>query len=177
MRTVITFAALMLAAGIIVPRYATQSVISPAAPNVMAARPVPPPLPPPAAPAVSDSRAVIVPPNAQGHFQVDGRVDGRRLTFMVDTGATVIALTTQDAAMLGLHPASSEFTALVRTANGTVKAAPVELDMVEIQDIVVHDVAAIVMPDDALSDNLLGLSFLSRLRRFEYSEGKLVLEQ
>jgi aspartyl protease family protein len=43
--------------------------------------------------------------------------------------------------------------------------------------LVVRDVAALVMPDEALSDNLLGLSFLSRLRRFEYSAGRLVLEQ
>ena len=49
--------------------------------------------------------------------------------------------------------------------------------MVEIGDLVVRDVAALVLPDEALSENLLGLSFLSRLRHFEYSDGKLVLEQ
>ena len=49
-------------------------------------------------------------------------------------------------------------------------AAPIQLDMVEVGDIAVRDVAAMVMPDGALSDNLLGLSFLSRLRHFEYSE-------
>ena len=58
-----------------------------------------------------------------------------------------------------------------------MRAAPVELDRVEIDDLVVRNVAAMVMPDGALSDNLLGLTFLSRLRRFEYSDGKLVLEQ
>ena len=66
---------------------------------------------------------------------------------------------------------------MVKTANGTVRAAPVELNMVEIDDLMVHNVAAMVLPDGALSDNLLGLSFLSRLRRFEYADGKLVLEQ
>src|ERR1700677_4971586 len=70
-----------------------------------------------------------------------------------------------------------EFVAEVRTANGTVRAAPTRLDAVEVGDLVVRDVAAVVLPDEALSDNLLGLSFLSRLRRFEYSDGKLVLEQ
>ena len=79
--------------------------------------------------------------------------------------------------MLGIHPAESEYRAMVRTANGTVRAAPVMLDLVEIDDIVVHDVAAMVMPDGALADNLLGLTFLSKLHRFEYSDGKLVLEQ
>jgi aspartyl protease family protein len=66
---------------------------------------------------------------------------------------------------------------MVSTANGTVRAAPIQLGMVEIDDLVVHDVAALVLPDGALTQNLLGLSFLSRLRRFEYSDGKLVLEQ
>jgi aspartyl protease family protein len=58
-----------------------------------------------------------------------------------------------------------------------VRAAPTQLDTVEVGDLLVRDVAAVVLPDEALSDNLLGLSFLSRLRRFEYSDGKLVLEQ
>ncbi len=114
----------------------------------------------------------------RGHFRVEGRIDGRRMEFMVDTGASVIALTADDAAMLGIHPAQREFTALVRTANGTVRAAPVELDMVEVGD---HDAARRRRHGDAakarLSDNLLGLTFLSRLRRYEYSDGKLVLEQ
>jgi aspartyl protease family protein len=141
----------------------------------MAAHPAPPP--PAAKPAISDSRSVTIPPNPQGHFEVEGRVDGRRLTFMVDTGASMIALTADTAANLGIHPAGHDFTAMIRTANGVIKAAPVQLDMVEIDDIMVHDVAALVLPDGALSENLLGLSFLSRLRRYGYSEGKFVLEQ
>lgn len=96
---------------------------------------------------------------------------------MIDTGASVIALTAGDAARLGIHPAQREFVMEVRTANGIVRAAPTQLDMVEVGDIVVRNVAALVLPDQALSDNLLGLSFLSRLRRFEYSDGRLVLEQ
>ena len=118
-----------------------------------------------------------MPRDALGHFRVQGRVDGRQLEFMVDTGASVIALTADDAAQLGIHPADSEYTVLLKTANGTVHAAPTTLDMVEIGDIMMQDVAAVVMPDGALSDNLLGLSFLSRLHHFEYNEGKMVLEQ
>jgi aspartyl protease family protein len=49
--------------------------------------------------------------------------------------------------------------------------------MIEVNGINVHDVAALVSADEALSENLLGLSFLSRLRRFEYSNGRMVLEQ
>jgi aspartyl protease family protein len=172
MRSVLTFAALAVVAALIVPRYAAQMHASAPAPTMMAAHPVAA-----AQPAVSDTRSVVIAPGSNGHFQVEGRVDGRHMDFMVDTGASVIALTERDAAMLGIHPAERDYVAMVKTANGTVHAAPVTLDMVEIDDIVVRDVAAMVLPDNALSDNLLGLSFLQRLHRFEYSDGKLVLEQ
>jgi aspartyl protease family protein len=141
-------------------------------PAALAARPAAP-----AASAAAGSRATIVPRDARGHFLVDARVDGRLINFMVDTGASVIALTVSDAARLGIHPAQRDFTVEVRTANGSVRAAPARLDKVEVGDLIVRDVAAVILPDGALSDNLLGLSFLSRLRRFEYSDGRLVLEQ
>jgi aspartyl protease family protein len=130
------------------------------------------------APQVSaGGRTVVIPRDGRGHFQVDARIDGKQLGFMVDTGASVIALTATDARRLGLHPMQREFTAEVKTANGIVHAAPAQLDRVEIDGVSVRDVAALIMPDEALSENLLGLSFLSKLRRFEYSNGKLVLEQ
>jgi aspartyl protease family protein len=171
MRSIVTFAALALAASVLVPRYAAK-MGSVSAPVAMAARP-------PAQPAVSavNSRSVVVPRDARGHFEVDARIDGRRLSFMVDTGASVIALTAGDAGRLGIYPGAREYTTEVRTANGTVRAAPVRLSRVEVSDVVVHDVAALVMPEGALSDNLLGMSFLSRLHHFEYSDGRLVLEQ
>ena len=165
-------AAVALVAAVVVPHYFTQHNAARPEPAMMAARPVTAPEPTPA-----DSRSVTVPRDGRGHFQLDARVDGRRLTFMVDTGASVIALTEQDAAMLGIHPAQREFTSQVRTANGTVNAAPIRLDRVEIGDVTVRDVSALVLPDGALTDNLLGLSFLSRLHHFEYASGKLVLEQ
>jgi aspartyl protease family protein len=57
------------------------------------------------------------------------------------------------------------------------KAAPAKLERIEIGDIIVFDVPALVLPDEALAQNLLGVSFLSRLRRYEYANGRLVLEQ
>jgi len=172
MRSVISFAAFALVASLVVPKYAAQMHPSHAASTAMAASPEQQ-----TASLSSDSHSVVIPPGPNGHFEVAGEVDGRRLDFMVDTGASVIALTARDAASLGIHPAESEYRALVRTANGTVRAAPVTLDRVEIEDIVEYDVGAMVLPDGALSDNLLGLTFLSKLRKFEYSDGKLVLEQ
>lgn len=171
MRSAIIFAVLALIAGLLVPRYAMRMDRAPT-PVARAAHPLAP-----VAAAAANSRSVTVPRDERGHFQTDALVDGCRLSFMVDTGASVIALTASAAARLGIHPAQREFVAEVKTANGTVRAAPAQLDMVEVGDLVVRDVAAVVLPDEALSDNLLGLSFLSRLRRFEYSDGKLVLEQ
>ena len=176
MRSVIVFAVFALALGVLVPNYLTRRDAhhpgaSPA-PAALAAQPSAP-----AAGAAAGLRAIVVPRDARGHFLVEARVDGRLINFMVDTGASVIALAASDAARLGIHPAQRDFTVEVRTANGSVRAAPARLNMVEVGDLTVRDVAAVVMPDGALSDNLLGLSFLSRLRRFEYSDGRLVLEQ
>ena len=172
MRSILSFAAVALVAGMIVPRYAAQLNGAPPAPsNLMAAHQT-----------VDDqasrtSDSVIVPRDARGHFRTEGRIDGRRLNFLIDTGASVIALTAEDAASLGLHPSNSEYRVTLKTANGVVHAAPTTLGMVEIGGIMVRDVVAVVMPDGALSENLLGMSFLTRLRHFEYSEGKMVLER
>ncbi len=176
MRTVIVFAGLALAAAGVVPRYLDQT-------SGAVVRPVPAALSAHTAPradaatGAASRGSASIPRDGRGHFEVDGRVDGRRIAFTVDTGASVIALTTADAASLGIHPAQQDFTVAINTANGIVPAAPVRLDIVEIGGVVVRDVAAVVMPGHALSENLLGMSFLSRLRRFEYAEGKLVLEQ
>jgi len=89
----------------------------------------------------------------------------------------VAVLTADGAASLGLHPSGSDYRVTLKTANGVVRAAPTTLDMVEIGGIMVRDVPAVVMPDGVLSENLLGMSFLTRLRHFEYSDGKMVLEQ
>lgn len=122
-------------------------------------------------------RTVTVDRDAGGHFRVDAQINGRRMDFMIDTGASVIALRESDARRLGEHPAPSDYTAVVRTANGKAKAAPVTLDRVEVGGLTVRNVRALVMPDKALGENLLGMSFLSKLRRWEYARGKLVLEQ
>ena len=122
-------------------------------------------------------RSLSIPRDARGHFQTEGRIDGQRIGFMVDTGASVIALNETSAARFGLRPSRGDYNASVTTANGTIKAARTRLPMVELGGLVVRDVDAMVLPDEALSENLLGLSFLSKLKRFEYANGQMVLEQ
>jgi aspartyl protease family protein len=173
LRAVISIAAIALAASAVVPYYAAQFASSNAGTLARAVH-SDNPLPQPSA---LSSRTVIIPPGRGGHFRVGGRIDGRPVDLMVDTGASVIALTQRDAAMLGIRLAESDYTAMVKTANGLVRVARAELDTVEIDDLLVHNVAAVVLPPGVLNENLLGLSFLSRLRRFEYADGKLVLEQ
>lgn len=129
------------------------------------------------APASAGRRSHTIPKDARGHFSTDGRVDGRRIDFMVDTGASVVALRESSAAKVGIRPSRSDYNAPVSTANGIVKAARTRLASIDIGGLEVRDVDAMVLPDDVLSENLLGLSYLSRLRRFEYAGGKLVLEQ
>ena len=171
MRAVIPIVIVSLVACALVPRYAAQLSLTPSvATAVMTA-------PPANAPAPAQSRTVVIPPSRGGHFRVTGLIDGRRIDFMVDTGASVIALKSEDAAMLGIRPTGADYAAMVKTANGVIRVAPVELDTVEIEDLEVHNVSAVVLPAGVAAENLLGLSFLSRLRRFEYADGKLVLEQ
>jgi aspartyl protease family protein len=131
-----------------------------------------------AAPAVaSGPRSVVIARAVNGNFDVEGSVDGRRLNFIVDTGASVVTLNSDDAARLGLHPAERDYTAALTTANGVVHGAPVRLNMIEVGDIMVRDVAAVIVPVEALRSNLLGLTFLSRLHHFDYRDGKLRLEE
>jgi aspartyl protease family protein len=121
-------------------------------------------------------RTASIPRGANGHFEADATVDGRRIGFMVDTGASVIALRRQEASRLGIHPAQRDYTAKVSTANGTIFAAPIELGRVDVGGITVRNVAALVLPDEALPQNLLGMSFLSRIH-WQYQGGRLELEQ
>jgi aspartyl protease family protein len=165
------FAAIMVALGTFMAQTADRMTSNAATAKTMAHRAT-----------VADAspagiRNVSIPPDRRGHFLTDARIDGQRIDFMVDTGASVVALNEKSAARFGLRPSRSEYNATVTTANGTIKAARARLAMVDIGGLVVRDVDAMVLPDEALSENLLGLSFLSKLRRFEYANGRLVLEQ
>jgi aspartyl protease family protein len=124
----------------------------------------------------SNTRGLVVHASRGGHFAVDARVDGRRIPFMIDTGASQITIRESDASRLGFHPKERDYTIRINTANGVGRAAQVDLRMVEVGDIVVRDVPALVVPDNVLNVNLLGMTFLSRVR-WSHERGKLMLEQ
>jgi len=170
MRQVLIFAVGVLVLGAYAARYADKTVVEP--PRAAAARQVEPPHQ-----ASGGQHTMTVPGNRSGHFELEARVDGRSIGFLVDTGASLVVLRESAAAQIQVFPKPADYTARVSTANGLVKAAPVTLDRVEIGDITVFDVRALVLPDEALGQNLLGVSFLSRLKRYEFANGQMVLEQ
>jgi len=129
------------------------------------------------APSRYGNRSVTIPRGPGGHFWTEGQIDGQRMRFVIDTGASVVALTEKSAASFGWRPSSSQYTMTVNTANGKVKVARTRLPMIDIGGIIERDVDAVVHPDGTLSENLLGLSFLNKLKRFEYADGRMVLEQ
>ena len=170
MRNIMIFAAAIAGAGVYMAQMADR--MTPASAHANAPRKAAV-----EAPAPSGNRSLTIPRDARGHFQTDARIDGQRIDFMVDTGASVIALNEKSAARFGLRPQRGDYNATVATANGTIKAARAQIPMMDVGGLVVRNVDAMVLPDEALSENLLGLSFLSKLKRFEYADGRLVLEQ
>lgn len=110
-----------------------------------------------------------------GHYYACAEINGRPLDVLVDTGASIVALTYEDAERLGLNLRPSDFTARVQTANGTAAVAPVELDRVSIGRITVRNVRGVVSERGRLGKTLLGMSFLGELRRVDISQGRLLL--
>lgn len=113
--------------------------------------------------------------DAQGHYNSDIEINGRSVHAMVDTGATMVALSFEDAERSGIFLSRSDFNHPVRTANGLARVAPVILHRVRIGDIEVRDVPAAVAEPGRLQGTLLGMSFLGRLSRLEMQSGRLVL--
>ncbi|MFN8829096.1 MAG: TIGR02281 family clan AA aspartic protease [Labrys sp. (in: a-proteobacteria)] len=114
--------------------------------------------------------------DAAGHFRVFGKVGARRLPFLVDTGATSVVLRYEVARDLGLIDGGDRPDTRVLTANGEARARMVTIPRLSIENIDRTDVPALVMPKGVLTDNLLGMSFLKRLKRFEVRNGLLELE-
>lgn len=135
-----------------------------------------------ASPAVAKSavpagpRQFSISADYRGHFTVHPMVRNTRLRMLVDTGASLVALTDADARSLGLKLTPADYKLRMSTANGVIAAASVHLDELTLGEITVRRVEAVVMPAGALETSLLGMSFLKRLSAFEISSGRLVLK-
>jgi aspartyl protease family protein len=121
--------------------------------------------------------SAILQSDRQGHFYVEPMVNGVRLRMMVDTGATLVILSKEDAQWAGINPTREEYTMPANTANGVVLLAPVVLDEVADGDVALRNVPAAVLPHNTLGVGLLGMSFLSKLSHFEVTGGQLVLKK
>jgi aspartyl protease family protein len=177
MRNIMIFAAILIGLGTFMAQLADRMTPQPASASTAASATIGRSVTPSAPAAQAALRSLSIPRDGRGHFLAEGRIDGQRIGFMVDTGASVVALNESSAARFGLRPSPNDYNAAVTTANGTVKAARTRLAMLDVGGLIARDVEAMVLPDEALSENLLGLSFLSKLKRFEYANGQMVLEQ
>lgn len=124
---------------------------------------------------VQSQMAGAVAKGPDGHFWAEARVNGQPIRFLVDTGATAVALTQADAERLGFHPADLKYGHSVTTAAGSSRAAVVTLTSISVDGARVEDVQALVV-DGGLDVSLLGMSYLGRLTRFEATRDRLSLQ-
>jgi aspartyl protease family protein len=121
----------------------------------------------------SDPNVLTLNRNGSGQFTLTALVNGGDMTFLVDTGADLVALTEADAEALGIMPAEEEFQPTIQTASGVGYGAPVVLSEVEVAGHTFNDVDAVVVRD--LGTNLLGQSLLRQMGSVELKGDKMVI--
>ena len=134
-----------------------------------------PAAPQPGASAPSSHGVVHLSAVQGGHFLADASVNGTHVRFLVDTGASIVALSAFDARRLGLDPQELDYNITVSTANGQTRAASVSLDELRIGSISRSQVPALVVSEGALEQSLLGMTFLNLIGSFEMGDGVLIL--
>jgi aspartyl protease family protein len=112
--------------------------------------------------------------SSDGHFYADVSIDSAELRMLVDTGASVIALTGEDASALGLEWTDDELFPIARGASGDVIGKPVRLDRVRLGDLEAENVEAVIVPR-GLDVSLLGQSFLGQVGKVEIEDGQMIL--
>lgn len=118
---------------------------------------------------------VVLRMSNNGHFVVEALVDGTKVTFLVDTGASDVVLSPNDAKRLGFDESTLKFTKIYQTANGIIRGAPVRLGRVAIGSLSIANVRASVN-GAPMNESLLGMSYLERLSGFEVTGNSLILK-
>ena len=124
---------------------------------------------------VDGERSVRIRRRPDGHFVAKTQVNGVSLSMLIDTGASTVVLKPADAQKLGIDVDRLKYAVPVQTANGTIYAAHVRLRSLTLGPITLNDVDALVAKPGSLKENLLGMSFLSRLRSYEFTTDMLTL--
>lgn len=119
---------------------------------------------------------IEVPIGNDGHYRLTAQVNGTPVRFVIDTGASSIALGPRDAERVGIDPNALAYIGEARTANGVVETAVVRLDTVTIGDIRDEAVPAVVLRSE-LDQSLMGMSYLSRFARVSITGNRLILER
>jgi aspartyl protease family protein len=128
------------------------------------------------APGIGGHGAIVkIKKTGDGHFIAKAEVNGRSIRMIVDTGASTVVLKPEDARRAGISLDSLSYTVPVETANGRAFAARVKLDRVSLGEVTLEQVDALVTKKGALHQSLLGMSFLSRLRSYEFSGNQLLM--
>ncbi|WP_374632758.1 TIGR02281 family clan AA aspartic protease [Paracoccus sp. (in: a-proteobacteria)] len=123
-----------------------------------------------------DGNRIEVPVGNDGHYQLTAQVNDVSVRFVIDTGASSIALGPRDAERVGIDLDNLAYIGEARTANGIVETAPVRLDTLTIGDIRDENVPAMVLRAD-LEQSLMGMSYLSRFARVSIEGNRLILER
>ena len=119
---------------------------------------------------------IEIPVGRDGHFHLDAELNGKPIRFMVDTGASTIALGPADARAIGIDTDKLAYLGSAMTANGEVQTAPITIDTLQIGDIVDRNVRAWVIGGD-MDGSLLGMSYLRTFARVSFEGDLLVLER
>lgn len=122
------------------------------------------------------SRAAFIDREDDGHFWARADVSGTQVKFMVDTGASIVALTYFDAQRLGLKPEELDFDSEIRTAGGVTYGAPVTLESIRVGKVKIENVNAVILRTE-LEQSLLGMTFLGELHSYEVRQGQMIIRQ
>jgi aspartyl protease family protein len=117
---------------------------------------------------------IEVPRSPNGHYYIQATVNDAPVRFVLDTGATSIVLTQEDAIAAGLDPSALNYFARAMTANGEVRTAPVRLDRLTLGSVTDQNVRAVVNAGE-MSESLMGMTYLQRWGRIEIAGNTLTL--
>jgi aspartyl protease family protein len=124
----------------------------------------------------SEDSAIIIPKEIDGHFHLTVTINDRPIEFLVDTGASDIVLTRNDAARVGFDPNRLDYLGMANTANGTVRLATIRLETVRLGEFIDKNIRASVNKAP-MEKSLLGMRYLSKFRAIEISNDQMILKR
>lgn len=123
-----------------------------------------------------DSETISLKRGRDGHFHANAEVNGRPMTFLIDTGATNLVLSREDAQAVGIDTENLSYSLTSMTANGPVKSAPVRLNSVALGDFTDHDLRATVN-GGGLDISLMGMSYLNLYQSYQVEGDTMYLRR